>query len=496
MLMTKVYIPAWDEQFVQKLKEKGLGLSLRAPHWYLARIALARSLQMPQFPDEDLQRPVSRERAYEVHMEQLTGENSPALEDFTDDFCLLLSIYHGVDLFADRSLFIEFMQRHIQRGMAELKASWREGNDFYDYLYQELFFEGGTGLDAIEASHAADSEALAARLGRALGEVGVGATVESVDDGPRLTRVTLRLSTAADLDRLKRELDKIPFEMGINRSLTLVPTEGERRVALDVPRAESAWQPVDGGRIPDWLRNRPEALPVCPGTDVLGEPVIFDLAEAPHLFVAGTTGSGKSVCLHAILLSLLTSGRNVRLALIDPKEVEFSAYKGSKQLWGGVVVTEAANAAIMLNELVIEMDRRQKVLASLGVANLAEAQARGSDLPRIVVVIDELADLLMQEPATETDLIRLAQKARAVGIHLILATQRPGSDTFPGSLRSNVPSRIALTVRSGQESRIILDETGAEKLLMRGDMLIRLSGQPTRRAHGARVDQGLIKSWL
>lgn len=494
--MAKVYIPAWDEQFVQKLKEKGLGLSLRAPHWYLARVALARSLQMPQFPDDDLQRPISRERAYDIHMEQLTGENSSALEDFTDDFCLLLSLYHNIDLFADRFLFIELLQRHIQRGMAELKASWREGNDFHDYLYQELFFEGGNGPIVTKADHAETSGALAARLGRALGEVGVGAEVEAVDDGPRLTRVTLRLSTAADLDRLKRELDKIPFEMGINRALTLVPVAGERRVALDVPRAESAWQPVDGAHIPDWLRERQETLPVCPGTDVLGEPVVFDLADAPHLFVAGTTGSGKSVCVHALLLSLLTSGRNVRLALIDPKEVEFSAYRGSKRLWGGKVVTEAAEAASMLNDLVIEMERRQKELASLGAANLAEGQTKGSDLPRVVVVIDELADLLMQEPSTETALIRLAQKARAVGIHLILATQRPGSDTFPGALRSNVPSRIALTVRSGQESRIILDETGAEKLLMRGDMLIRLSGHATLRAHGARVDQGLIRSWL
>lgn len=492
--MAKVYIPAWDEQFVQKLKEKGLGLSPRAPHWYLARIALARSLQMPQFPDEDLQRPLSRERAFEIHMEQLTGENSPAQENFTDDFCLLLSLYHNVDLFAERSLFIELLQRHIQRGMAELKASWREGNDLHDYLYQELFFENSAV--AAGADHIGASSTLATRLGRALGEVGVGAEVEMVNDGPRLTRVTLRLSTAADLDRLKRELDKIPFEMGINRALTLAPAEGERRIALDVPRPESAWQPVDGGCIPEWLRERPEMLPVCPGTDVLGAPIVFDLADAPHLFVAGTTGSGKSVCVHALLLSLLASGRNVRLALIDPKEVEFSAYRGSKRLWGGKVVTEAKDAAAMLDELVIEMDRRQKVLAGLGAANLAEAQTKGSDLPRIVVVIDELADLLMQEPSTETSLIRLAQKARAVGIHLILATQRPGSDTFPGPLRSNVPSRIALTVRSGQESRIILDETGAEKLLMRGDMLIRLSGQPTLRAHGARVEQGLIRSWL
>lgn len=486
--MAKIFIPSWDEAFTVILREKGLGVSRKAPHWILARLALARSLQMPQFPDEDLRKPVTRDRAFEIHMEQLTGENNPSQEDFTDDFCLLLSVYHATDLFADRPLFIELLQRHIQRGMAEIRASWREGNDFHDYLYQEMFFERPTGAQA-----PAD---LGTRLARALGEIGVGAEIEKVAVGPRLTRFTLRLSAASDLDRLQRDLDKIPFELGISRPVTIVRVPDERRVALDVPRPESDWMPVNGSKIPVWLRDRPEALPVCPGSDVLGEPVIFDLAEAPHLFVAGTTGSGKSVCVHALLLSLLSSGRNVRLALIDPKEVEFTAYAGCKRLWGEKVVTEADEASKMLDGLVAEMDSRQKELAALGVANLAEAQAKGSTLPRVVVVIDELADLLMQKPDSETALIRLAQKARAVGIHLVLATQRPGSDTFPGLLRSNVPSRIALTVRSSQESRIILDETGAEKLLMRGDMLIRLSGRPTLRAHGARVDQGDIKSWL
>lgn len=486
--MAKVYIPSWDEQFTIKLREKGLGISGSSPHWLVARIALARSLQMPQFPDEDLHKPITRERAFGIHMEQLTGENSPLHQDLTDDFCLLLSLYHNDDLFADRPRFIELLQRHIQRGMTEIRASWREGNDFHDYLYQEMFFERAGGLQA--------PTDLATRLHRALGEIGVGGDIEKTDVGPRLTRFRLRLAAASDLDRLQRDLDKIPFELGINRPVTLVPVADERRVALDVPRPESDWMPVDGSRIPSWLSDRPEALPVCPGADVLGDPFIFDLAEAPHLFVAGTTGSGKSVCVHALLLSLLSSGRNVRLALIDPKEVEFTAYAGCKRLWGDRVVTEAPEAAKMLDGLVAEMDSRQKELAALGVANLAEAQAKGSSLPRVVVVIDELADLLMQQPDSETALIRLAQKARAVGIHLVLATQRPGSDTFPGLLRSNVPSRIALTVRSSQESRIILDETGAEKLLMRGDMLIRLSGRPTARAHGARVDPGDIRRWL
>ncbi|MBF0333800.1 MAG: DndE family protein [Alphaproteobacteria bacterium] len=487
--MAKIFIPSWDEQFSQELREAGLGVARKAPHWIIARLALARSLQMPQFPDDELKKPVTRERAFEIHMEQLTGENNPSMDDLTDDFRVILSLYHNEDLFADRDRFIEVIQRHIQRGMAEIRASWRPGNDFHDYLYQELFFERTRSESDAQGD-------LGPGLHRALGEIGVGADIEKMVVGPRLTRFTLRLSASGDLDRLRKDIDKIPFELGINQAVTIVPIADQRRVALDVPRPDSDWHPVVGANIPSWVRDHKAVLPVCPGTDVLGNPVVFDLAEAPHLFVAGTTGSGKSVCVHALLLSLLSSGRNLRLALIDPKEVEFVGYASCKKLWGGTVITEAAEAEEMLEGLVAEMNSRQKVLAALGVTNLSEAQGKGSDLPRIVVVVDELADLLMQRPNSESSLIRLAQKARAVGIHLILATQRPGADTFPGLLRSNVPSRIALTVRSSQESRIILDEVGAEKLLMRGDMLIRLSGMQTIRSHGARVEHGDIRAWL
>lgn len=487
--MAKIYVPSWDENFVRSLKDKGLGVP-NAPHWIVARLALARSLQLPQFPDEELRRPLSMDRAYSIHMEQLTGENSPSQEDYTDVFRLMLAVYHQEDCFSDRDRFIELLQRHIQRGLLELQRTWREGHDFHDYLYQELFFE------RTDEQPAVDGEAESERVRRALGEVGVGAEIETLLRGPRLTRYILRLHGPSDLDRLTRELDKIPFELGTRQTVSVAPADGERRVALDVPRPEREWTPVEGGLIPGWVKGQPGGLPVCPGVDVLGEPLIFDLAEAPHLFVAGTTGSGKSVCVHALLVSLLANGQKPQLCLIDPKEVEFAAYGGHPQLYGGKIYTEAGDAQEVLASIVQEMEQRQKELSALGVTNLAEAQGRGSDLRRLVVVVDELADLFLQMPEIEQSLVRLAQKARAVGIHLILSTQRPGSDTFPGLLRSNVPSRIALTVRTSQESRIILDQVGAEKLLMRGDMLVRLAGRETIRAHGARLEQGDIRALL
>ena len=234
--------------------------------------------------------------------------------------------------------------------------------------------------------------------------------------------------------------------------------------------------------------------------DVLGEAVRIDLAEAPHLLVGGTTGSGKSVCLHALLLSLLwrLQPHDLQLVLIDPKRVELAQYAAFPHLQGRQVLEEIGDILESLGGLVEEMERRTLLLRQHGVANLAEGRATNNiELPYIVVVVEELADLLFQSREAEAPLVRLAQKARAVGIHLVLATQRPDAETLTGLLRSNVPARIALSVRTGSESKIILDETGAEKLLGAGDMLLRSrAGAPVQRAHGVWVGSDDIKLCL
>lgn len=265
---------------------------------------------------------------------------------------------------------------------------------------------------------------------------------------------------------------------------------GERRVYLSIPRPAATWRIVDWSQIRPALRDasaRTLALPVCVGTDILGDPFVFDLSEAPHLFVGGTTGSGKSMCLHALLLSMLTGPTPPELLLIDPKAVEFNAYAGNRNVRGGKPITTPDDAMEALNELVDLMAERQDRMSALDARNIVEANERGAGMRRIVAVVDELGDLFMSRREIETPLIRLAQKARSAGIHLVLATQRPEAATFPGLLRSNVPSRIALTVQKAAKSRIIIDEGGAEALLMRGDMLIKLAGRSTERAHGCRV---------
>jgi S-DNA-T family DNA segregation ATPase FtsK/SpoIIIE len=386
----------------------------------------------------------------------------------------------------DEEAFHTALQAHVRRGIQEITSQWRPADDFADYLLRELLFE--TGQDSLSAGSSMD---LGDKVVRILGQVGVGAKLIESRDGPRITRFTLELTELDDLDRLRRSLGKIGFALGWgDNAVTSSIARGERRVYLSVPRLAASWSMVDWQDVRADLNGLKAAdfkLPLCFGTDILGDSLLLDLAEAPHLFIGGTTGSGKSMCIHALLLSMLEGPTPPELVLIDPKAVEFTPYTGHKNLRYGEPITTPDGALTVLEDLVEEMNTRQERMRALDARNIDEANERHAEMRRVVVVIDELGDLFLTRREIEMPLIRLAQKARSAGIHLVLATQRPEAATFPGLLRSNIPSRVALTVQKAAESRIILDEGGAESLLMKGDMLIRFAGKTTERAHGCRV---------
>lgn len=487
--MAKIYTSREDENAIQDVIKHGLQADIHK--WGPLRLALAISLRLSTEPSEEFDKVGGGGSEYSY--EQLCGKGQ---DDYADVFCALLSVYHDQDLFADPSMFRILLQRHVRRGLREIRASWAKNHDFAEFLYQELF---ATLVNAAPAQ----SQNASDELLEALDEIGVRADVLDHIPGPRITRYFTYLKNSNDLDKLQRGLDKISFKMGLGQQRIFeAVTDKPSVVGLDVPRPREQWTFVGGAELRQWAADPQEqqkALPIRPAVDVLGRPICLDLAEAPHLLVGGTTGSGKSVCLHALILSLLHARQcdAFQLCLIDPKTVEFHPYASVPDLYGGEVVTDDATAFAVFHDLVALMAEREKEFSRLGAVNIFEAnEKQHNKIPRIVVVVEELADLLMQNSDIEGPLVRLAQRGRSAGVHLVLATQRPDSATFSGLLRSNVPSRIALTVQKSSESKIILDEVGAERLVGKGDMLIKFLGNELIRAHGVHIKRDDISLCL
>ena len=474
--MAKIYTSAQDETLIETILHKGL--RAKVPKWTVLRLALAKSLSLTT-PPEVL--PRDGGKGGEYAFEQLTGLGQGERADYTEAIRALLSVYHDENLFEAEERFRELLEAHVRRGLREFRTGWRDSHDFHEYLLQELF-----GGESAGGAAPPNEEAVL----RALREIGVQADILGSKDGVRLTRYLLRLADVHHLDRLKRGAEKLAFSLGLGEQAVYVTaTDEPKTLALDIPRPAQTWQRYDGQALRAWLTQAPSqwALPVYPGVDVMGEPYGFDLAAAPHLLVGGATGSGKSVCMHALIQSILITRTpaQVRLLLIDPKAVEFGVYGASAHLLpGSHILTQPDETLEALQGLVATMEVRHQQFAESAVRDIDEARDRGLNLHRIVVFVEELADLILRAPAVEEALVRLAQKARSAGIHLVLATQRPDAQTFSGLLRSNVPARIALTVQKSSESKIILDDTGAEQLTGRGDMLVKLPGGPPMRVHG------------
>ncbi|WP_371356523.1 FtsK/SpoIIIE domain-containing protein [Pseudomonas chlororaphis] len=496
--MISLYFSAEEKSFFEAVLQNGLHQP-SGHYWWVVRFAIAQSLKIGGEPDERYNAPSIKkgDRSSELSLEQITGMGKTDSQNYDDAFRILLSVIHEEELFDNNRRYTELVQRHARRGLEFMRGAWAPGRSFYDYLLDELYVNADIVLDAqdgVGGQSALDFDTLA----QGLKQLSVAATpAADIQDGPRLSRFQLTLAGVEDYDRLKRGLDDLAFAIGLgNTGIGLSKDFGERRVILDVPRPGALWHDVEWKSIGNALVDRAEAMAVSPGVDIMGKPFIFDLAEAPHLFVAGATGSGKSVCLNALLLSLVVSARPPELLMIDPKGVDFSDFNNYPRLRTGAVITDMAIAIEALREVVIAMEERQELLRRNNVRNIAEAQALGVPMERLVVVIDELADFMLGRTGAEEPLVRLAQKARATGIHLVLATQRPEAATFSGLLRANVPARIALTVQKASDSRIILDEGGAEKLLMRGDMLVKLSGRATMRVHGVKVSPSEVRAAL
>jgi S-DNA-T family DNA segregation ATPase FtsK/SpoIIIE len=325
-----------------------------------------------------------------------------------------------------------------------------------------------------------------------LASFGVGAKVTHIERGPSITRYELKPERGVKISRISALADDIALALAATSVRIEAPIPGKSAVGIEVPNAQTSIVAIS-----EILQAIPQRGTVPPlhmalGKDITGRPVFGDLGKMPHLLVAGATGSGKSVCLNGIIASLLVSATpdQVQMLFIDPKRVELTVYNGIPHLIKEVI-TDARLAAGALFEMTREMDTRYERFAKAGVRKIEEYNAKFPDekLPFIVIIIDELADLMLIAPAkVETTICRLAQLARATGIHLVVATQRPSVDVITGLVKANIPSRIAFAVSSQIDSRTILDMGGAERLLGRGDMLyLPIDAPKPIRAQGALI---------
>ncbi|HVW88965.1 MAG TPA: DNA translocase FtsK [Gaiellaceae bacterium] len=347
----------------------------------------------------------------------------------------------------------------------------------------------GTGPSGDATQRVADA------LVTCLANFGVEATVVGQISGPRVTRYELQLAPGTKVGKVANLKDDLSYALATTEIRILAPIPGKQAVGVEVPNLSPSI--VTLGDVFDDLPQSASPLSVWLGKDISGASVWADLARMPHILIAGTTGAGKSGCINTILTSILlrSTPDEARLILIDPKRIELNYYESIPHLLTPVVSSPKEASAVLLN-VVTEMERRYERLSQVRARNLPEAnrafRKRGEDeLPYLLVVIDELADLMMVSPQeVEDSIIRLAQKSRAVGIHLVLATQRPSVDVITGMIKANVPSRIAFAVSSQTDSRVILDSNGAESLLGQGDMLFKpLGTSRLQRVQGAFVTE-------
>lgn len=358
----------------------------------------------------------------------------------------------------------------------------------------------------------AELKETAAKLQTTLRSFGVNVTVTNISCGPTVTRYELQPEQGVKVSKITALADDIKLNLAAADIRIEAPIPGKAAVGIEVPNSENSTVMLRSLLESAEFQGSKAKIAFAVGKDIGGSIIVTDIAKMPHLLIAGATGSGKSVCINTLIMSILFkySPKEVRLIMIDPKVVELSVYNGIPHLWAPVV-TDPKIASNTLNWAVQEMTKRYQYFAELGVRDMAgfnskvknasepilDANGNPFDLlPHIVIIVDELADLMMVASGdVEDSICRLAQLARAAGIHLVIATQRPSVNVITGLIKANIPSRIAFAVSSSVDSRTILDQGGAEKLLGKGDMLFFPSGLPKpSRVQGAFVSDSEVSA--
>ncbi len=393
------------------------------------------------------------------------------------------------------------VRQQVERKEEQEKEKKRE------YVFPPLsLLKRGSGQTDFSAQEYRDT---AIKLQQTLQNFGVGVTVTNISCGPSVTRYELHPEQGVKVSRIVALADDIKLNLAAADIRIEAPIPGKAAVGIEVPNKENHVVLLRDLLEAEEFRRHPSKVAFAVGKDIAGQVVVSDIAKMPHLLIAGATGSGKSVCINTLIMSVIYKARpeDVKLIMIDPKVVELSVYNGIPHLLIPVV-TDPKKASGALNWAVAEMTDRYQRFAKYNVRDLkgynakvdaiadVEDEKKPERLPQIIIIVDELADLMMVAPGeVEDSICRLAQLARAAGIHLVIATQRPSVNVITGVIKANIPSRIAFSVSSGVDSRTIIDMNGAEKLLGKGDMLFYPSGyQKPQRVQGAFVSDNEVSA--
>ena len=402
----------------------------------------------------------------------------------------------------DDSLFVQQEEQKEDKTKQVLQLQHTLVVEEDNYVFPSINLLSKSEKKALKGGTKALQET-AAKLQRTLYSFGVQAKVENVSVGPAITRYELKPAEGVRVSKIANLADDIALNLAAETIRIEAPIPGKQAVGIEVPNKEKEMVPLRDVIESDEFQHNNSKLSIALGKDVAGNVAIGNIAKMPHVLIAGSTGSGKSVCINTIITSIIYNAKpsEVKLVMVDPKVVELSVYNGIPHLLIPVV-TDPKKAAGALAWAVQEMDNRYNLFAEKGVRDLkgynhaVEKDGEVGKLPQIVIIIDELADLMMvAAKEVEESICRLAQKARAAGMHLVIATQRPSVDVITGLIKANVPSRIAFAVSSQVDSRTILDQVGAEKLLGKGDMLFFPAGEAKPvRVQGAFVSDEEVES--
>ncbi|MDN4073381.1 FtsK/SpoIIIE family DNA translocase [Fictibacillus terranigra] len=468
-------------------------------HTYESLQTKAKELKNSRKPSEKraAKKEMPHQDAQEVHKAS-DEEYEPIIEDFTRN--LDRDESSAVQLkFGSKDFHEEEPDRHEPEeadpaGLAASFVQTEEHNENYALPSMDLLVRPSSTGQHKDRQYAA-SKSNAKKLEKTFESFGVKARVLKVHLGPAVTKYEVYPDVGVKVSKIVNLADDIALALAAKDIRIEAPIPGKSAVGIEVPNQEVATVTLREVLESSQYQKQTSRLAIGLGRDISGEPIFAELSRMPHLLVAGATGSGKSVCINGIITSILMRAKphEVKMMMIDPKMVELNVYNGVPHLLAPVV-TEPKKAAQALKRVVSEMERRYELFSHSGTRNIEgynesikrqnnEGGAKQPFLPYIVVIVDELADLMMVASGDVEDaIIRLAQMARAAGIHLIIATQRPSVDVITGIIKANIPSRIAFSVSSQTDSRTILDMGGAEKLLGRGDMLFLPSGasKPTR----------------